>query len=69
MLNFCDFIQVYVFSTNHHLNTLVIYLNGVFIHTPVTQRQPARQRTTTATEINKQAKGTMCLGTTCHGSG
>ena len=22
MLNFCDFIQVYVFSTNHHLNTL-----------------------------------------------
>ena len=20
MLNFCDFIQVYVFSTNHHLN-------------------------------------------------
>ena len=22
MLNFCDFIQVYVFSTNHHLNSL-----------------------------------------------
>ena len=21
MLNFCDFIQVYVFTTNHHLNT------------------------------------------------
>ena len=20
MLNFCDFIQVYVFTTNHHLN-------------------------------------------------
>ena len=20
MLNFCDFVQVYVFSTNHHLN-------------------------------------------------
>ena len=23
MLNFCDFIQVYVFTTNHHLNELV----------------------------------------------
>ena len=23
MLNFCDFIQDYVFSTNHHLNTKV----------------------------------------------
>ena len=23
MLNFCDFIQVYVFTTNHHLNDLV----------------------------------------------
>ena len=22
MLNFCDFIQVYVFTTNHHLNTV-----------------------------------------------
>ena len=22
MLNFCDFIQVYVFTTNHHLNRL-----------------------------------------------
>ena len=20
MLNFCDFVQVYVFTTNHHLN-------------------------------------------------
>ena len=24
MLNFCDFIQVYVFTTNHHLNILFI---------------------------------------------
>ena len=23
MLNFCDFIQVYVFTTNHHLNTSI----------------------------------------------
>ena len=22
MLNFCDFIQVFVFTTNHHLNTV-----------------------------------------------
>ena len=22
MLNFCDFIQVYVFTTNHHLNVI-----------------------------------------------
>ena len=22
MLNFCDFIQVYVFTTNHHLNAI-----------------------------------------------
>ena len=26
MLNFCDFIQVFVFTTNHHLNrALIIY--------------------------------------------
>ena len=24
MLNFCDFIQVYVFTTNHHLNETYI---------------------------------------------
>ena len=24
MLNFCDFIQVYVFTTNHHLNVSTI---------------------------------------------
>ena len=24
MLNFCDFIQVFVLSTNHHLNTTAI---------------------------------------------
>ena len=26
MLNFCDFIQVYVFTTNHHLNCIIIYM-------------------------------------------
>ena len=25
MLNFYDFIQVYVFSTNHHLNNLLYF--------------------------------------------
>ena len=25
MLNFCDFIQDYVFSTNHHLNRKLFY--------------------------------------------
>ena len=24
MLNFCDFIQVYVFTTNHHLKRTII---------------------------------------------
>ena len=24
MLNFCDFIQVYVFTTNHHLKALAV---------------------------------------------
>ena len=24
LLNFCDFIQVYVFSTNHHLKVVII---------------------------------------------
>ena len=39
------------------------------VTTPVTQRQPARQRTTNATEINKQSKGVnICLGTTCNRS-
>ena len=39
------------------------------ICTPVTHRQPTRQRTTNATEINKQSWGVnTCLGTTCHGS-
>ena len=26
MLNFCDFIQVYVFSTNHHLNVSYLFI-------------------------------------------
>ena len=26
MLNFCDFTQVYVFTTNHHLNSRLLYL-------------------------------------------
>ena len=26
MLNFCDFIQVFVFTTNHHLNELSKYI-------------------------------------------
>ena len=26
MLNFCDFIQVYVFTTNHHLNANDFFL-------------------------------------------
>ena len=26
MLNFCDFIQVYVFTTNHHLKFSTVYL-------------------------------------------
>ena len=29
MLNFCDFIQVYVFITNHHLNREVIAAYGI----------------------------------------
>ena len=29
MLNFCDFIQVYVFTTNHHLNSNVYNLLSV----------------------------------------
>ena len=28
MLNFCDFIQVYVFTTNHHLKVFFLYANG-----------------------------------------
>ena len=28
MLNFCDFIQVYVFTTNHHLNICGIKFHG-----------------------------------------
>ena len=30
MLNFCDFIQVYVFTINHHLNNRVFYLENLF---------------------------------------
>ena len=33
MLNFCDFIQVYVFTTNHHLNRIIygtIVINDQF---------------------------------------
>ena len=29
MLNFCDFIQVYVFTTNHHLNWWVSFTLAV----------------------------------------
>ena len=27
MLNFCDFIQVFVFTTNHHLNATCVFNN------------------------------------------
>ena len=35
MLNFCNFIQVYIFTTNHHLKSqcfalIVNYVRGVF---------------------------------------
>ena len=37
--------------------------------TPVTPRQPARQRITNAHDINKRSKGgNTCLGITCQGS-
>ena len=26
MLNFCDFIQVFVFTRNHHLNLLIVFM-------------------------------------------
>ena len=29
MLNFCDIIQVYVFTTNHHLNTKILLKPGM----------------------------------------
>ena len=28
MLNFCDFIQVFVFTRNHHLNKPLLYVEG-----------------------------------------
>ena len=31
MLIFCDFIQVYVFSTNHHLNSFKVVIYGKYI--------------------------------------
>ena len=31
MLNFCDFIQVYVFSTNHHLNMVTPTATSIMI--------------------------------------
>ena len=30
MLNFCDFIQVYVFTTNHHLKIRVLFVTSYF---------------------------------------
>ena len=38
MLNFCDFIQVYVFTTNHHLNSAV-YLEAYLVEK---ERVPCR---------------------------
>ena len=32
MLNFCDFIQVYVFTTNHHLKMKMIDGMGCDVH-------------------------------------
>ena len=42
MLNFCDFIQVYVFSTNHHLKVVakLTYLAAI-IGGHVTARLPS----------------------------
>ena len=33
MLNFCDFIQVYVFTTNHHLKWTIVGL--LYLSSPV----------------------------------
>ena len=30
MLNFCDFIQVFVFTTNHHLNIKILF--AILLH-------------------------------------
>ena len=29
MLNFCDFIQVFVFTRNHHLNSVIFKVDNV----------------------------------------
>ena len=47
-------------------NTLVIVarsnrVTALFLNTPVTQRQPTRQRTTNVTEINKRSLGSKYL--------
>ena len=47
-------------------NTLVIVnrsnrVTALFLNTPITQRQPTRQRTTNVTEINKRALGSKYL--------
>ena len=47
-------------------NTLVIVnrsnrVTALFLSTPITQRQPTRQRTTNVTEINKRALGSKYL--------
>ena len=35
MLNFCDFIQVYVFTTNHHLKHRKESISNVFVVTVI----------------------------------
>ena len=45
MLNFCDFIQVYVFTRNHHLKVVII--------TNLEQKQKSAQNAENTTDIPK----------------
>ena len=59
---FVDFNADYAWLVSECANYSINY------HTGYTEK-PTRQRTTNATEINKQSKGVnTCPGTTCHGS-
>ena len=51
MIYFCDFIQVYVFSTNHHLN---------FKHISITRKIPDSQC------LVRQQKSSETFGTASH---
>ena len=57
MLNFCDFIQVYVFTTNHHLNVNVCCVFLLKAHHRVDSNEYTQNKKITLSYLKSAAMG------------